>query len=170
MQIRFFLLISLIAALAPFISTERSSVMENITFPGWPMKFQGRDLKQLPLSEREEQFANNFPGKIARFSDGQREIIFRWVISETRMLHSASDCFKALGYNIKYLPIKIDTFGRKWTVFEARKKDKSFTVQEIISTKLEANSDSWNDTSSWYWAAFLGKSQGPWWTITIAEL
>jgi hypothetical protein len=50
------------------------------------------------FSSREERFAADFPGRIARFSDGHREIIIRWVARETRALHSASDCFKGLGY------------------------------------------------------------------------
>jgi hypothetical protein len=27
----------------------------------------------------------------------------------------------------------------------------------------------WTDVSSWYWAALLGRSSGPWWATTVAE-
>jgi hypothetical protein len=26
------------------------------------------------------------------------------------------------------------------------------------------------DASSWYWAALLGKSSGPWWAVTTIEV
>jgi hypothetical protein len=29
--------------------------------------------------------------------------------------------------------------------------------------------NSWSDVSAWYWAALLGKSAGPWWSVVIAE-
>ena len=27
----------------------------------------------------------------------------------------------------------------------------------------------WTDVSQWYWEALLGRTQGPWWAITVAE-
>jgi len=32
-----------------------------------------------------------------------------------------------------------------------------------------AGERSFTDVSSWYWAAVLGRSVGPWWAILIAE-
>ena len=46
-----------------------------VAFPGWPSTFEGRTLTPLPLNEMETKFATGFPGRIARFSDGEREII-----------------------------------------------------------------------------------------------
>ena len=31
------------------------------------------------------------------------------------------------------------------------------------------HSNTWTDTSAWYWSALLGNTTGPWWSVTIAE-
>jgi hypothetical protein len=137
------------------------------TFPGWPEKYEGLDLKPLPLSPREERFAADFPGRIARFSDGNREIIFRWIERETRRLHSASDCLKGLGYSIAPLPLRIDSSGHRWSHFEARRGDEVLQAYERIYS--DNGLQSWTDVSSWYWQSSIGNAQGPWWAVTIAE-
>jgi hypothetical protein len=136
-------------------------------FPGWPDRFEGRGLKPLPPSSREERFAAEFPGRIARFSDGRREIIIRWVERETRALHPASDCFKGLGYSIKPLPARVDADGHRWGGFEARRGDEALRVFERVYDS--ANQQSWSDVSSWYWHAITGRSSGGWWAVTAAE-
>ncbi len=72
--------------------------------PAWPTAFQGKALSELPLTDKERAFAQGFPGRIGRFSDGEREIIIRWVKGATRRLHPASDRFKGLGYTISFQP------------------------------------------------------------------
>ncbi|MGE5605927.1 MAG: hypothetical protein ACM3YE_09570, partial [Bacteroidota bacterium] len=82
----FFLISCLVAALIPFLdlSNTLSSIEE---FPGWPRHFEGKPLNQLPLTNREREFAKDFPGCIGRFTDGNRELIIRWVTRDTRKLH-----------------------------------------------------------------------------------
>jgi hypothetical protein len=162
-----FLVCCLLAAVAPFAPIRSDVTNEQSAFPGWPAQLEGRNLTQLPLSSREERFASDFPGRIARFSDGRREIIIRWAPRETRALHPASDCFKGLGYSIKPLPARVDPAGRRWGSFEARRGDEALRVHERIYDS--ADKESWSDVSSWYWQAMMGKASGGWWAVTVAE-
>src|SRR5262249_38934378 len=66
-----------LAAVAPFAPMRSDAPNEPSAFPGWPDQLEGHGLTQLPLSSREERFAADFPGRIARFSDGEREMIIR---------------------------------------------------------------------------------------------
>lgn len=137
-----------------------------IAFPGWPTHFEGRSLTQLPLSEREARFGGDFPGRIARFTDGRRELIVRFVTDATRKLHPASDCFAGIGYRIRPLPLKVDEAGLRWGSFTAERGDEKFRIYERIYADTGR---SWEDVSAWYWAAVNGESSGPWWAVTVAE-
>jgi hypothetical protein len=163
----FFIICCLLAAVAPFAPIRSDVTNEQAAFPGWPAQLEGRTLTQLPLSPREERFAADFPGRVARFSDGRREIIIRWTPSETRALHPASDCFKGSGYSIKPLPAHVDPAGHRWGVFEARRGDEALRVYERIYDS--ADNESWSDVSSWYWHATMRKTSGGWWAVTVAE-
>jgi exosortase/archaeosortase family protein len=131
----------------------------------FPPTFEGFEIKKLPLSERESYFLEDFPGHIGRFSDGKREIIIRYVREATRKLHPASDCFRAIGYSTKPLPLKVDGEGKRWSCFTAVKAGEKLRVCERI---YNFEGDEWTDVSSWYWAA-LGEPDGEWWAITVAE-
>src|SRR5262249_45143223 len=159
-----FIICCLLAAVAPFAASRLEATDERSDFPGWPAQFEGRGLTQLPLSSREGRFAADFPGRIARFSDGRREIVIRWVERETRALHPASDCFKGSGYSIKPLPVRVDPAGHHWGCFEARRGDESLRVYERIYDAKDK--ESWSDVSSWYWQAITGKNGGGWWAVT----
>src|SRR5262245_13037243 len=74
----FFIVCCLLAAVAPLAPIRSDVTNEQAAFPGWPAQLEGRNLTQLPLSPREERFAADFPGRVARFTDGHREIIIRW--------------------------------------------------------------------------------------------
>ena len=128
-------------------------------FPqNFPNEFEGRSIKQLELTEREEMFMRGFPGEIRRFTDGNREIIFRHVNTATRKLHPASDCFLGIGFSVKPLPVRIDSEKNKWSCFKASKNGEILKVCERIYTK---SGESWTDVSSWYWAA-LGDPSPDW--------
>jgi hypothetical protein len=135
-------------------------------FPGWPNSFEGLELTALPLSEREQRFGQDFPGRLARFTDGKREIIIRWVTQPTRKLHPASDCFEAVGYSVRPAALRVDSNGSRWGSFIATRGTERLLVSERIYTD---NGDSWADASSWYWSAIGQNTYGPWWAITVAE-
>ncbi|MCP4377127.1 MAG: hypothetical protein GY794_13230 [bacterium] len=120
----------------------------------------------LQLNEKERLFINDFPGKVRRFSDDHREYIVRWVTSSTRKLHPASDCLRGVGYRIKPMPIETRSDNNQWSVFLADRSGERLRVYERI---YDNYGNSWTDVSAWYWAALLGKSRGPWWSVTIAE-
>lgn len=159
----------LLAFLAPLLSATPKSTggghVANV-FPGWPTHFEGSALTQLPLSKREERFGDDFPGRIARFTDGRREVIVRFVTDATRKLHPASDCFAGIGYRVRPLPLRVDEAGTRWGSFTAERGGEKLRVYERIYADAGG---SWEDVSAWYWAAAGGNDPGPWWAVTIAE-
>ncbi len=130
-----------------------------------PETFEGIKIKQLPLSERESYFLEDFPGNIGRFSDGKREIIIRYVREATRKLHPASDCFRAVGYSTNPLPLKVDDDGKRWSCFSAARANEKLRVCERI---YDDAGNEWTDVSAWYWTA-LNELNGNWWAVTVAE-
>ncbi|MEO7652946.1 MAG: archaeosortase/exosortase family protein, partial [Bryobacteraceae bacterium] len=133
--------------------------------PEWPREFQGSTLHPLPLSPRDQRFAEQFPGRIARFSTERGEVILRWVTRETRKLHAASDCFRGAGYSISPKPMDVDRDAGRWSCFEGRKGAEVRQVCERVFENLQGGA-SWSDVSSWYWSATLGRTRGPWWAVT----
>ncbi|WP_137935921.1 hypothetical protein [Chitinivorax sp. B] len=154
-----------IAALIPLIRDMSAAEISNVPFPGWPSRFEGKTLKPLPLTALEQRFQHGFPGKLGRFTDGQREIILRWVTTPNRKLHPSIDCFRANGYQIELLPIRTDG-QMQWSQFTAIKGSQKLVVTERIT---DADNRQWRDVSSWYWSATLGQSKGPWWAVTVAQ-
>jgi hypothetical protein len=169
----------LVAALVPFLPVQTGPPRPPaLAFPGWPAHFAGRALHQVPLSAREQRFDTGFPGQVARFTDGQREIIVRWVTQETRKLHPSTDCLKGVGYTIQPLPLWTDPAGNRWGCALAQRGAETLRVCERIAAHLEPDialpqgaevRAGWADVSSWYWAAFFGQTHGPWWAVTVAE-
>ncbi|HEU4478765.1 MAG TPA: hypothetical protein VFR80_09620 [Pyrinomonadaceae bacterium] len=161
-----FIVACALAAIMPLLSRSQSSGYVHAgAFPGWPTEFQGQTLTPLPLTELEQRFNANFPGKIGRFTDGKREVVIRWVTEATRQLHPASDCFQGLGYSVKPLPVHRDEHGSLWSSFTATKDKNRLRVYERIHSD---SGQTWTDVSSWYWAA-LQHGDGGWWALTIAE-
>jgi hypothetical protein len=76
------------------------------------------------------------------------------------------DCFRASGYQIRYLPIHIDSNQKAWSVFEASRNDQILYVRERIYDYADNN---YSDVSAWYWAAVSGRTRGPWWMIAVIE-
>ncbi|MBX9692767.1 MAG: hypothetical protein K2Z81_10310, partial [Cyanobacteria bacterium] len=100
------------------------------------------------------------------YFDGRRVIILRWITDPTRQVHPASDCYRGVGFNVKWLPLIVDEKGCAWSRFEASKRTEKIVVRELIE---DESGKSWSDPSSWYWAAVLGETRGPWWSITVEE-
>src|SRR3954471_9584540 len=91
---------ALLASLTPLLarSVRPNSALEAVTSPPWPAEFQGRLLTRVPLADAERRFLGDFPGAVARFTDGQRDLLLRWVTQPTRRLHAADDCYRAWGF------------------------------------------------------------------------
>lgn len=169
MRRSYYLIACAIAAVMPFVSARVETPVTDATttaFPGWPSTFAGKTLTPLPLSEKEQNFARGFPGRIARFNDGEREIIIRWATEPTRMMHPASDCFQGLGYTVKPLAAHRDESGSLWASFAATKENERLVVFERIHSD---SGETWTDVSSWYWSALRHEGSGSWWAITVAE-
>ena len=136
--------------------------------PGFelPSQWQGRPLRPLALSEVEQRFARQFPGTLARMTDGREVLVLRAVHRPTRMLHPAADCYRGLGFRIAREQLRLDDERRLWRCFEAMRAGQRLQVCERI---VDAQGAGFTDTSAWYWAAMLGQSQGPWQAITVAS-
>ena len=169
-SVTFFVVCCVIAAIAPLFVRQTTNSTESVPFPGWPAQFEGRALTEQSLSLREKQFTESFPGRIARFTDGSRELIFRWVTRETRALHPAADCFRGIGYSIRPLPLHTDIDGNRWGAFEASRKGETLLVRERIYSA--GSGQSWPDVSGWYWQTTFDNLQSNrqgWWAVTVAE-
>jgi hypothetical protein len=132
----------------------------------WPLSFEGHPLTRLPLSAVDQRFADRFPGQIGRFTDGRRIIILRAMREPTRMLHSAAVCFRGLGYRVEAAHAVKDAGGTTWGCFGAERDGMALSVCERIH---DTQDGAWSDVSSWYWAAVLGRTQGPWYAITVVS-
>ena len=160
--------IFLVAMTAPHlpITHAKKLVESKAIFPGWPVEVIGQSLSKEPLKDRDRRFAEGFPGKIARFTDGHRQYIVRWITRPTRKLHPAADCFRAMGYQIKFNPLWIDPTDNRWASFDAISSNQSLTVRERI---YDSKDNTWPDVSSWYWASVFNKESGPWFAVTMVE-
>jgi hypothetical protein len=128
----------------------------------WPATWQGQPLRPLALSEVEQRFAQGFPGKIVRLTNGRDMLIWRYVTRPTRKLHPAADCYRALGWRIRgeqLEQLKNDRPDERWRCFIAEQGNTRLRVCERIE---DSAGQGFTDTSAWYWAAVTGQSVGPW--------
>lgn len=162
-----FAIAALAAAVAPLArGIGASGQQRNDEIPEWPVQYEGRALVEMPLSEREKAFLTGFPGRVGRFSDGQRELIIRRVDAPTRRLHPASDCLRGAGYGIKPAPATVDDAGKVRRCMHAVKGKSFVFVCEFI---VDGSGRSWPDVTEWYWHAALGATKGPWWAYTTVD-
>ncbi len=159
-----------------------SGLNVNMEFPGWPTQLRGEALTQIPLSDGERAFAEDFPGHMARFKAGDAQVILRWVTRVTRQVHSSDVCYRAAGFSIYDRMIEreggteesIDgvthgvTHGvtERWSTFRAEKNGEHHLVRERIR---DEQGRQWTDLSSWLWQAGVGKLDGPWWSEVWIE-
>jgi len=164
-QIAALLLAAAAAALAPLIERSNGAAV-SAPFPGWPTEYEGRALRELPLTPKEAAFLQDFPGRVGRFTDGSREIIIRWVGTPTRRLHAAADCFRGSGYAITPIAARKRSDGTTMGCFRATLRGASMTVCEVIR---DDRGGSWSDVSAWYWDGMLRASAPPWWSFVVAQ-
>lgn len=131
-----------------------------------PSSWDGHPLRPLALSPVEQRFAAQFPGHVTRLTDGLQVLVWRDVQRPTRMLHPAADCYRGLGYRIEQARLEQDAQDRLWRCFTATRQGQHVRVCERI---VDAKGQAFTDASSWFWAAQLGQSTGPWQAVTLAR-
>ncbi len=160
-----------LCSLLPLLLPQRDAQAAPSRHVEWPNEWDGRPLRPLAMSEVEQRFAARFPGAIGRFSDGERVLVLRSVLQPTRMLHPAAECFRGLGYRIEHAQLEHDARRRLWRCFEAAGRDgERLPVRLKVCERIEApDGSAFVDPSSWFWAASLGRSSGPWRAVTLVE-
>jgi hypothetical protein len=152
-----------LAALIPLQRSPAVSEAGELHFDGWPSEFDGEEL--IPIADNSnEVFARRFDGIIGRFQVGEINLVIRWVSKPSRSVHPAADCFRANGYKIHDEKLCTSKTNELWRCFEVTRNSERFSVRERI---FDNKGSAWTDTSSWYWAATLGKTEGPWWFYTV---
>ena len=132
----------------------------------WPRHFDGELLIPLKMTKVEKKFQRGFPGRIASFSCGDRQIILRHITRASRKLHPSADCLRASGHHIGPIHVHADESHRHWSGFTAEKSGKKYRVLERIT---DPQGHAWTDTSAWYWHALLHPNDGPWQAQTLIE-
>lgn len=153
-------------ALLPLARTSPAGAGPAASAPEWPVEWEGRAVRPLALSAVEQRFAARFPGHMTRLTDGEQVLVLRQVHQATRMLHPAADCYRGLGYRIAQARLERDAQGRVWRCFVAERDGRQLRVCERI---VDAQGQAYTDASSWFWAAQLGQSSGPWQAVTTAR-
>ncbi|MEE9336548.1 MAG: hypothetical protein V3U87_00580 [Methylococcaceae bacterium] len=166
MQYVLIAILHLCACLVPFADWESNNLKSSQSFQAWPVEFEGLPLTRLEITDKEQGFNDGFPGQIARFTDGSREIIIRYVEKPSRKLHPSADCFRGSGYKVESQPISRDQKGNLWGCVLAERNGINYRVCERV---YDQAGNSWYDVSSWFWSVLLKNSDGPWWAITVAE-
>ncbi|KNZ33664.1 MAG: hypothetical protein AD742_05580 [Methylibium sp. NZG] len=136
------------------------------THTEWPATWEGKPLRPLAFSAVEQRFAARFPGRMARLTDGEQVLVLRELHRPTRMLHPAADCYRGLGYRLQQAQLERDAQHALWRCFTAERDGRLTRVCEQI---VDANGQVFTDASSWFWAAQLGRSSGPWRAVTTAR-
>lgn len=156
------LLATMLAAAAPLLP-HRAAPLPPLS--AWPATFEGRPIQRLHAGPGDDLLARDFPGHVARFGDGRRQIVLRQVARATRLLHAPRDCFAALGYAIEPAPMRVVSGGRS-SCFSATRGGKALKVCEFIHA---TNGTIYPDVPSWYWPALTGGSAGPWLAVMTVE-
>jgi hypothetical protein len=161
-----FLLACLMAAVVPLRSRPEGAAAGEPAFPGWPESFEGRPLSATGLNAAERAFGERFPGRMGRFSDGSRLVVLRWVTAPTHNVHSGANCLETIGYKLKPGDWRRDPDGVIWSTWTAEGPDGRLLIRERCH---DGRGRSWPDVSTWFWAAVMGRTEGPWWVVTVAE-
>lgn len=150
----------LVAALLPLAVPKRAAPAKPDV--DWPETFEGR-----PLVRGEDRIpaGDAFPGSLAQFSDGTRQILFKAVSRPSRRVHPAADCYRGSGWRIHPAPLHIDGDGRHWSAFDASRQGRTVQVRELVT---DSDGKSWSTISAWYWSAVFDRTRPPWTVIVVA--
>jgi hypothetical protein len=160
------LLVMLFAAVTPLLATRVPTMPADAAVPAWPHEFDGKPLMAVDLTDEERRWIGGFPGSVGRFTDGERELLMRWVTRPTRRLHPAEDCYRGWGFEVSQSRVRADRDGSHWRCFTATRDG---AAREVCEQIRDPEGGFFTDVSSWYWASSFGRSQGPWLAISVAE-
>ena len=133
----------------------------------WPAEFEGQPLQLLPLSGMEQSFAASFPGAIAHFQCGDRQVILRQADRATRKLHRSATCLRAAGFQTG--PESVERHGgTPGSAYRATRGGRVLQVREQIRASRRPGA-TWTDVSRWFWHASLHPDDGPWLAVTVLE-
>jgi hypothetical protein len=167
MKARIFIILLALAAAAPLLpKPELPRLTADAEFPGWPAAYEGQPLARLSPGPQDDWFARDFPGKVARFTTHDRQVVVRWVNSPTRRLHPANHCFAGAGYSLEPLPMRRSADGELMSCFVARKGAEELNVCEQVRA---SSGGSWPDVSAWYWHALAAPATEAWWSYVVVE-
>jgi hypothetical protein len=89
--------------------------------------------------------------------------VARRIVNPSRSVHPAEECYRATGWQVRPLPMRLSQ-GYRWGCFEARQSERV----EVCQTYVDSRGRSWSDAGSWWWAALLRRTDGPWTALTAA--
>ena len=165
---RFAWVLFIAAALLVLRGSPRAPMSEGLQSEGRKpalSAFEGDDLVEEPLTEREAAFAEGFPGRIGRYMVDGKVVILRETDRATHRVHSAATCLAASGWSVAPMPMARLDSG-EWSRFRAEKGGESLLVREQFRT---ADGSTLPDVPSWFWSALLGRTKGPWLVTTVVE-
>jgi hypothetical protein len=166
-RVRIFVVLLALAAGAPLLPKPAlPRFTDGAGFPGWPGTHEGVPLARMSPGPQDAWFARDFPGKVARFAAGDRQVVVRWVSAPTRRLHPASQCFAGAGYSIVPLPMRKSADGALMSCFAARRDAETLEVCEQLRGSAGG---SWPDVSAWYWHALAAPAGEAWWSFVVVE-
>lgn len=157
-----------LATVAPFLRPHVDAPPASHELGAFPTSIDGRLLTPASFSDVEAPWLARFPGRIGRFTDGERLWILRMTALPTLELHSSARCLRAAGWHVEAASAHRDSQRRIWSTFIASKGERRLSVREQVqSTSTQA---SWPDIDAWRWDAWLGRDPGPWCAYTSIEV
>ena len=100
--------------------------------------------------------------RLEHFRDGRHEYTVRTIVEPSRRVHPAEECYRATGWQVRALPMRIDSY--RWGCFEATRAAERV---EVCETFVDRGGRSWSDAGSLWWSALFARGAGPWRGVTM---
>jgi exosortase/archaeosortase family protein len=155
-------------ALSPLFALRPTPASANASASvDWPTFWNGLALTPQPMPQEVAEYLSDFPGEWAQFRHGTESttVLLRLCERPTRKLHSAENCYLAMGGTCEPSSSQQFDDGHVWSRFTYTAPDFSrvyvrqcyFSIAnpprgETLEEWLEG-AESWPDISAWYWAA-----------------
>jgi hypothetical protein len=152
-----FLVLCVAAASAPAWAPRVSPREPSGQFPGWPALLPP-GWSQVALDPTEAAYTERFPGRVARFQNGQQQLVVRYIEQPSRRVHPSSHCLAASGYDLQPAPMGADGPHQVGAWIATRGAQRMRVEEWVVSADGQQHSD----VTAWFWSAILGYSRGPW--------